>query len=233
MKIFSKIKVFIDIFTLIITIAGIIAVMFMFKKNNRFHRRKWGRLQHLLMGYKQNVKGEIDEDAQLVIVNHQSAVDVVVMEELHPKDLCWIAKKEVDRIPYFGQIMKIPKMIAVERADKRSLVKMYKEAKQRIDDGRVIIIFPEGTRGNGEGLLRFKQGAKFVAEKLNLKVQPVVIAGARDVFDSQNLKASFGTINVHFLPSITPKQNENWYEDVQKDMAKVLSDELADIRSHR
>jgi len=53
-------------------------------------------------------------------------------------------------------------MIIIDREDKKSLVKLIKDAKDRLSKGRVIAIFPEGTRGNGKKLLKFKAGAQSI-----------------------------------------------------------------------
>jgi 1-acyl-sn-glycerol-3-phosphate acyltransferase len=118
-------------------------------------------------------------------------------------------------------------MICIDRNDKRAMVKLLKDAKDRVDNGRIIAIFPEGTRGRGTKLLKFQIGAKIIAEKLNLIVQPVVIANARHIFDSQNFRINSGEANITFLPIINPKDNDKWYEnmymDMQKELAKLLN----------
>ena len=96
-------------------------------------------------------------------------LDIVVLEEVYPKNLCWIAKKEIADLPVIGQIFHIPQMISVERENKRSLIKLVKDAQDRVEKGRVLAIFPEGTRSHSKELLPFKGGAKIIADKLNLK----------------------------------------------------------------
>lgn len=233
MKILSKIKGIYALIQFIITVFGTVVLMYMFRKKHRMVRQKWARLERFLINYNINVKGEIDKEAQLVVVNHQSVLDIVVLEELYPKDLCWVAKKEIENIPFFGHVIKAPHMISVVRSDKRALVKLLKDVKDRLARGRVIAIFPEGTRSNGNRLLKFQQGTKFIAEKLNLKILPVVITGSINVFDSKKLEAYGKDITVNFLPSVTPQADTSWYKDLHVSMEKVLKDELANSSSHR
>lgn len=229
----AKTRAIYDFFCFVVTVFGIIALMYMFRKHHRKLRQKWAVLQRFLMGYTIKTKGTIDEEVQMVVINHQSLLDIVVLEEIHPKDLCWIAKKEIENIPLFGHIVKVPYMISVEREDKRSMIKLLKDVKDRVEKGRVIAIFPEGTRSNGDKLLKFKQGAKFLAQKLNLKIMPIVITNSNYILDSKKFIGHTGEITVNYLPSIDPNKDENWYEKMYEDMKKVLNDELANNPSHR
>ncbi len=229
----SKIKAILIMFEFIVTVMVVIVLMYIFGKNNRTVRRSWAKMQKYLMGYKIIKNGNIDEEANLIVINHQSLVDIIVLEDLHPKNLSWVTKDEINKLPIFGHIVKAPKMIAVKREDKRSMLKLFKDVKDRVSDNRVVAIFPEGTRGKGDKLLKFKNGTKFLAEKLNLKVQPIVISGSRKVFDSQNMTASCGNIHVKFLPSFYPKKDTTWFEDMQKNMQKELDFELANDTSYR
>ena len=121
---------------------------------------------------------------------------------------------------------KAPDMIIIERESKSSLIKLIKQSKQKIDEKRPIAIFPEGTRGNGKKLRKFKAGAKIIAQKYNLLVQPVVLIGTRELFDSQNFTQKSGIVKVIYLPSIQASKDTNWYEQVEEDMKKIFSDEM-------
>ncbi len=230
----SKIKAYMAMFWLIsTTVLFVVPLMYIFQKNNRTIRRCWAKCQKYLVGYTIEKKGEIDPDANLLLINHQSALDIVALEEFHPKDICWIAKKEIGEYPIFGLIMTIPKMIAVDRSDKRSLIKMLKDVKDRLANDRVIAIFPEGTRGDGSKILKFKNGAKLISEKFNLKVQPVVIAKSAKVLDSKNMTSVKDNITITFLPTVSPEDGEDWYERTKENMEKTLNDELSNNLSHR
>ncbi len=223
----KKIKAIYIIIEFAVTVTFIIILMKIFNKKNRQIRRAWAKLQRYLIGYKLEVEGEPDEDAKLLILNHQSMLDIVVLEEIHPKNLAWVAKKEIGEIPFFGQILNIPKMIAIDRESKASLVKLFKEAEDRLQDDRPIVIFPEGTRGKGDKLLRFKAGAKLLAQKLKLKVQPILIIGTKKVFDSKNMSSQSGTIKVIYLDSIDVTKDKDWYEKIYK----VMSDKFLEYKN--
>ena len=72
--------------------------------------------------YSTQIEGEEDPDAQMFLVNHQSDIDIAVMETITKKDLAWVAKKELFDVPFFGLVLKLPQDIAVERESKTSLI---------------------------------------------------------------------------------------------------------------
>lgn len=230
---FSKIKAYFILIEFVITVLITIVLMYLFRSKAHAIRRVWANMQSYIMNFKIIEKGQRSEDAQLVLINHQSLVDIIALEARFAKDLCWVAKKEIEDIPLFGHILKAPRMISIDRKDKRSLVKIVKISQERLAQGRVIAMFPEGTRGAGDKLLKFQGGAKYLAQKLNLKVQPIVLVNTRYIFDSQKLTAHSGSISVIYLDAIKPSENENWYEDMKANMAERLKDELANYTSHR
>lgn len=229
----SRIKALWLIVEFVVTVLITIVLMYMFRDNNRSIRKAWAKMQEFIMGYNIKQIGEPDTEAQLLLFNHQSLVDIVIMEQIHPKDICWVAKQELEKIPLFGHIVNAPRMIAINRSDKRSIVKILKLSKDRISKGRPVAMFPEGTRGDGKKLLKFQSGGKILAEKLGLKVQPIVLVKTREIFDSQKMRAKAGDVTVVYLNSIDPASDEKWFENMKNEMEKVLQRELANHSSNR
>jgi len=221
----NRLKAIYVVVEFVITVAVIILLMKVFNKNNKYFRNKWAKLQKYLIGYSIKEVGTPDPEAKLLLLNHQSLMDIVVLEDVYPADIAWVAKKEIADIPFFGQILSVPHMITIDRESKASLVKLFKDAKDRLNKGRVVAIFPEGTRGRGDKILKFKAGSKLLAEKLGLKIQPIVIVGSRKVLDSQNLTCQSGEIKIIYLPSIDPKDDKDWYEKLYQDMKETLAKE--------
>ena len=218
-----KIKATTILIQFVITVSCVIVLMYLFKKYNWQIRRAWAKMQTKLIGFKIVSKGKIDPNAKLLIINHQSLLDIIVVENLYPKNIAWVAKKEIADMFFFGHIVKVTDMIIVKREDRKSLVKLLKDVKDKIDKGRVVAIFPEGTRGDGEKLLNFKAGAKIISEKLDLKVQPIVLTNTRNIVDSQNFVANKGVVCVEFLDSIDPKKDKQWYQKTKTDMQEALN----------
>jgi 1-acyl-sn-glycerol-3-phosphate acyltransferase len=180
------------------------------------------------------VKGAPDPDAQMFLINHQSDIDIGIMETITSHDLAWVAKKELFNIPFFGLVLKLPKDIPLERESKTALIKLIKECKERIDQGRVITIFPEGTRTETGKMKPFKAGAKIVADKYSLKVQPVVFLETAYHFSNKRKDFHPGTVTAIYLDSfVADKSDPLWLENLQITMQKVYNDELANHPRHR
>ncbi|ORI07903.1 acyl-phosphate glycerol 3-phosphate acyltransferase [Campylobacter concisus] len=220
--ILSKIRALFFAIEFVISVVLVVFFMWLFNDKNRAIRKFWGRSQRFFGGYKLEVIGNFSDEANILLINHQSMLDIIVIEELHPKNVCWIAKAQIGKIPIIGKILSLPKMIAVERENKHSLIKLLKEAKDRVENGRVLAIFPEGTRSQTNKLLPFKGGAKMLVEKLNLKVQPIVIVGS----DAMKIKEfSFKKADIKiFCLDLVDTSKENWLEATRESMQKVLDE---------
>ena len=216
----SKIRALFFAIEFVISVVLVVFFMWLFNDKNRAIRKFWGRSQRFFGGYKLEVIGNFSDEANILLINHQSMLDIIVIEELHPKNVCWIAKAQIGKIPIIGKILSLPKMIAVERENKHSLIKLLSEAKDRVENGRVLAIFPEGTRSQTNKLLPFKGGAKMLVEKLNLKVQPIVIVGS----DAMKVKEfSFKKADIKlFCLDLVDTSKENWLEATRESMQKVL-----------
>ena len=181
-----------------------------------------------------NIQGKEDPAAQMYLINHQSDLDIGILETISKKDLSWVAKKELFDVPFFGLAMSMPEDIPIERQSKTSLLRLLKNAKDRLNKGRVITMFPEGTRSKNGKMLPFKNGAKVVADKYKLKVQPIVLMQTAKYYNIKKFFYSPGTIDVIYMDSfIADKSDENWLQDLRIKMQKVYDDELANNPSHR
>jgi len=223
---FKKARGIFTIVLMAITVTFLIIIMYMFRSNTKYFRQKWATMQMKLLGITLEIEGEEDPNAQMQLMNHQSVLDIVLFEYLHSRDLAWIAKIEIANIPWFGHIVKAPNMILVERESKKSLVKLIKDSKDKLSQNRPIGIFPEGTRTNGKKILKFKAGAKMIAEKFDLSVQPVLIVGTRKILDSQNLTQESGIVKVIYLPTVKAEKSSTWYKDTEVMMREKLSEEF-------
>ncbi|MCR2039750.1 1-acyl-sn-glycerol-3-phosphate acyltransferase [Campylobacter helveticus] len=226
--IYSKIRALIFWIFFIFSVSGVI-IAFCFTQNQNTIwkiRRLWAKTQKPILSYKIELVGEFDEEAQMIIMNHQSALDIIALESIYPKNLCWIAKKELGEIPVFKIAIKKPKLLCIDRKNPRDLVRVLKDAKERLEAGRILAIFPEGTRSKNEKMLKFQSGAKILSEKLNLKVQPVLIVDSAKILDTKNFSARSGVLKLIPLP-LVDLNDENWLENTRKTMQERLEQERA------
>lgn len=184
--------------------------------------------------YTVEIDGKEDPEAQMFLINHQSDLDIGIMETITSKDLAWVAKKTLFDIPFFGLALKLPEDISVERESKTSLIKLLRAAKDRLDKNRVITMFPEGTRSMTGKILPFKNGAKVIADKYKLRVQPIILMQTSKYYNIKNFYYKPGRIKVIFMDSFTAdKSDDNLLQDLREKMQKVYNDELANNSSRR
>ena len=170
------------------------------------------------------IVGDIDKDAELFVSNHQNMVDIPIIEYiLADIDIAWVAKRELGDIFLFGNLLTKSDAILIQREDKKSLIELLKLAKDRLNNGKHLVIFPEGTRNkNPQKLLPFKAGTKIVAQKYSLKVQPLLLLGTEDIITFEPLKIKKGKLKIVVLPSRVAHKDSNWYEELEKEMQEVV-----------
>lgn len=168
--------------------------------------------------------GELNPAATMIMMNHQSMLDIIALEALYPKNLAWIAKKEIKELPVFKQTMIKPQLLCVDRKNPRSLITLLKEAKERLAQGRPLAIFPDGTRSKTDKILKFQVGAKVLAEKLNLKVQPLLIIDSARLLDSKEFTLSSGVLKIVCFDLIDTSE-DGWLEKTHEKMQERLDKE--------
>jgi 1-acyl-sn-glycerol-3-phosphate acyltransferase len=199
--------------------------MYIFKNHTHKVIKTWMSFQMFVLGIKLETQGKLDESCDMILMNHQSLLDIIVMEYIHSRDLAWVAKKEITDLFFFGHIIKAPRMISIDRENKAGIITLLKETKDRLDRGRPIAMFPEGTRSDGKSMISFKPGAKMVANKYNLKVQPIVLFNTRNIVDSKKLLATPGVVKVVYLEPIQASKDTNWFEEVEIKMNEAFNKE--------
>ncbi|PAF41664.1 1-acyl-sn-glycerol-3-phosphate acyltransferase [Helicobacter sp. 11S02596-1] len=219
----SKIRAIYVTLVIAVGLAVIICgIFFTRKKQNGRHCRRWCRFFYPFTGLKLEKIGEFDTSASLVIINHQSLSDIICLESFHPSNICWVAKKELGDIPFYGYALKGPEMILIDREDKKGLALLLKQAKEKLDEGRPLVIFPEGTRSKGgEKFLPFKPGAKLLAEKFNLKIQPIVLVNTRKIYNTKPLESPKNTARMVLLDAFEPEIGSDWYAHLESHMQDV------------
>ena len=98
-----------------ITVAITVVLMYMFKNHTHKIIKAWMSFQMFVLGIKLETQGTLDETCDMVMMNHQSLLDIIVIEYIHSRDLAWVAKKEIADLFFFGHIIKAPRMISVDR----------------------------------------------------------------------------------------------------------------------
>jgi 1-acyl-sn-glycerol-3-phosphate acyltransferase len=109
----------------------------------------------------------------LFVSNHTSYLDIEIMGA--GIEGSFVSKAEVSRWPIFGWLARLQRTIFVERADRAGAARQRDEIRRRLDAGDNLILFPEGTSGDGIHLLPFKSTLFAAAEDERVVVQPVSV----------------------------------------------------------
>ncbi|BAF72416.1 lysophospholipid acyltransferase family protein [Sulfurovum sp. NBC37-1] len=236
MKIFAKIRFGWNAFVIAVN-TGLIMIpaIILFPKYKGPIMHHLNRLTLFLMGAKAAQEGEMDPEADMIVMNHQGIVDIIGMEALQNNHLRWVAKKELFSMPLYGYLLRFGDMISLDRSSKAGLIKLMKDVKESIEEKhRAVAIFPEGTRAKDQKVLPFKQGTKMIAEKLKLKVQPVVITGSKRVVNEHEKTGHGGTIHYKFLPTIdVGKEDKEWFDRIHDQMQKEIDNEFTNHHRSR
>lgn len=121
------------------------------------------------------VKGKenIPAGAAIAMAKHQSSYETFALQVILPSQT-WVLKKELLRIPIFGWGLAMIEPIAINRAAGRKAVdQMVEQGQVKLDEGRWIIIFPEGTRVNPGKNSRYKLGGAIMASRVDYPVVPI------------------------------------------------------------
>lgn len=200
------------------------------RKNNARFARTWCRMFFPMNNFKIEVFGAFDESATILMLNHKSAADIIFFEGLHPQNICWVAKKQLGEIPFYGYALRGPEMILIDREDRASLIRLLKEAKSKLEQGRPLVIFPEGTRCKDEArFLPFKSGAKVLTEKLGLKVQPIVLVNSVKIYNTSPFETRGNEARVIALEAFTPEKGSDWYERMEEQMKEVYQKHFQEL----
>ncbi len=155
-------------------------------------------------------KEKIDQSKVYVAVsNHQSMLDILVIHSLffHFK---WVSKKENLYIPFVGWNMMLNRYVVIDRASRKSFLKMMRDCRRHIKQGSSIMIFPEGTRSTDGKIKNLKDGAFRLALQTKTPVLPIVLDGTGEALPKKGwVIRKRTTIRVRILDPINPLEFED------------------------
>jgi 1-acyl-sn-glycerol-3-phosphate acyltransferase len=178
-------------------------------------------IRHLL-GIRHRVIGAENMPAQasVVLCKHQSAWETIALQRILPP-ICFVLKRELLRIPFFGWGLARMPFIAIDRAaGKDALTQVVDQGRVLLDEGFWVVIFPEGTRVAPGTTRRYKPGGAWLASHTGVPVVPIA-HNAGEFWRKNAFVKQPGEIVVSIGPAIDPsglntdeinKQAEAWIE---------------------
>jgi len=164
--------------------------------------RSWGTsnlwFMRVICGLKYRIKGaeNLPNQASIVMSKHQSSWETISLKGLLMKEQSWILKRELMWVPIFGWALASVPTIAINRnAGRQALKQIIKQGRKVLDDGRVVVVFPEGTRTAPGEKRKYGIGGAMLAEKTGYPVVPIA-HNAGVFWKRRGLKKYPGTIDV-------------------------------------
>lgn len=185
-------------------------------------------LLRFLVGIRTEITGQenLPEGACIVASKHQSDWDTIA---LYPElsSPCFTAKKELFNIPLLGTTFRLMDTISIDRKKRGGALKgLLEQAQQRVDMGRRIFIFPEGTRKQPLAEPNFRFGTAKLYETLNVPVVPVALNSG--LFWGRNSKILWpgiarATILKPIAPGLTAEEmHSKMIAAIEKETTKLI-----------
>ncbi|EFL88007.1 1-acyl-sn-glycerol-3-phosphate acyltransferase [Ahrensia sp. R2A130] len=173
--------------------------------------KRWARssywLQRWMVGTKMEILGRenipVSGQGALIAAKHQCNWDFYAINEMLPSS-AFVLKEQLMKLPFFGWYVAKLRHIPIRREDKgKAMRRMLKIAAERVEEGRQILIFPEGSRMAAGAPPNYRYGITRMYLDLNTPVVPVALNSGL-YWPRHSFKRYPGTLRCAFLEPIQP-----------------------------
>jgi 1-acyl-sn-glycerol-3-phosphate acyltransferase len=202
---------------------------------------QWSRDMLHIMGVQIEVRGQVPAAGPcLVVANHISWLDILVINAAQP--VRFVSKADVLRWPLLGSLVAGAGTLFIERESRRDAVRMVQLMAERLQAGDRVAVFPEGTTGDGRGLLPFHPNLLQSAIAADAPIVPVALryvkANSQERHDAPvfvgtttlvssiwtTLRARELTAVVHYTEAQTAEGRDRraWAQDLHSALSRVV-----------
>ncbi len=170
--------------------------------------------------YRVSGRENIPKDTAIIFSKHQSTWETLALQEIFPPQV-WVLKRELLRIPFFGWGLAMVGAIGIDRkAGRKAVDQLVTQGRQRLESGRWVVVFPEGTRVAPGARGRYRIGGAVLAERTGHAIVPVA-HNAGEYWPARGFLMRPGEIQVVIGPPIHSagnsaaavlKEAEDWIE---------------------
>ncbi len=170
----------------------------------------------------------------VIVMNHSAMIDIPSLYLL-PLNFRWVSKREVFKIPFFGQFLSLHGDIPIDRGHATAaLDQMITKGRIWLDRGVSIAVFPEGTRSKDGQIHRFKAGAFTLAKACEVEILPVVLDGTQTLIGKNRLFNWRNRITVRALPPVPVERvREAEVHELMEETHRRMCEALEEIRNNR
>ena len=189
-------------------------------RNKKFYiyAKKWGQKLLKITNVKLDIRGLENINSHqnyIFIANHSNLFDIPILQATLPNDFRIIYKKELERVPFFGLVLKKSPYIALRRTASKSTMASIDEAINQMHQGASVLVFPEGTRSIDGTLGDFKRGAFLLAYRGGKPIVPITIIGSNLIFPRGKLEFNSVKIRVIINEPIEVSDLQNKTEEIK------------------
>lgn len=199
------------VLTILVAITAAVASILGDDKGLGYHVPKlWGRITCWLFLLPVEVKGREYIDAKqsyVFLANHQSYFDIFLIYGYLGHNFKWMMKEYLKKIPFVGYACVKLKHVYVGDSIS-SIQKTVAQARETLQGGMSMVIFPEGTRTYTGQMGEFKRGAFMLANEIGLPIVPMTINGCFDVFPRTAKSVSRSKITLTIHKPITAEERQ-------------------------
>lgn len=123
------------------------------------------------------VKGQ----SYVFVANHQGAFDIFLIYGFLSRNFKWMMKRQLRQMPFVGKACESAHHIFVDKRGASKIRETYDRARQTLQGGMSLVVFPEGARSFTGHMGVFKRGAFMLADDIELPVVPLTINGSFDI----------------------------------------------------
>ncbi len=171
--------------------------------------RWWARLFLFTSGIQLSCQGKENlqhANPAIIVINHESALDIPVVIAALSIPLRFLAKIELFRIPIFGWALFLGGHIPVDRQNSQKAIKtINKKSQQLVGRGINLIVSPEGTRSVDGKIKPFKKGGFVLAKRYSMPLIPVTMMGNRYCVPKKSMRIEPGKLKVMVDPPVYPQ----------------------------
>lgn len=173
-----------------------------------------------ILGIRHRVLGaeHLPDAAAVVLSKHQSSWETLFFPTFMPRELCYVFKRELLYIPFFGWGIWLLDMIHIDRSKGvDAFDQLLAQGSRKLAEGRWVILFPEGTRTRVGSRGRYKTGGARFAVRTGALVVPVAV-NAGECWPRKAFLKSPGLVTVSIGPPISPlgKTAEELADEVER-----------------
>ena len=176
----------------------------------------------------ENIERSDRNQRYIIVANHYSYFDIPCIFVAIPQPIRFMAKVSLFKIPIFGWSIGRAGFIPIDRKNRRTAVKSFELAVERIRKGNTVVVFPEEGRSRERTMREFQRGGFLLALRSGLPILPVAIDGTFDVYSANAWKVTPGPVTVRVgtpIPTegLTVRDKERLLNESRAQILSMLS----------